>query len=106
MWPGTPREPKVGSAPTCRSLMRGQSPGKIRQGRVGLLHLLLDHTAEREQPLVNRGGHLAHEFDHALPVLENSRLPDQLIAELVDLGLVGWRCALQRLQCERVGPDL
>ena len=53
-----------------------------------LLHLLLDHAAEREQALVDRGRYFADEFDHALPFLENPGLPDQLIAELLDLGLI------------------
>ena len=42
----------------------------------------------------------------SLPVLENPRLPDKLIAEFVDLGLVGRRCTLQRLHGERIGADL
>ena len=58
-----------------------------------LLNFLLDHAAEREQPLVDRGGHLADEFDHALPVLKNPGLPDHLIAEFIDLGLIGRRRA-------------
>jgi len=36
--------------------------------------------AEREQPLVDRGGHLTDKFDHAPPVLENPRFPGELIA--------------------------
>ena len=72
----------------------------------GLFHLLLDHAAEREQPLVDRGRHLADEFDDAPPVLEDARLPDQLVAEFVDLGLIGRRGVLQGLQRQRVGADL
>ena len=41
-----------------------------------------------------------------LPVLEDARLPDELIAEVVDLRLVGRRFTLQRLQGNRVGADL
>ena len=70
-----------------------------------LFHFLLNRAAERKQPLVDRGRHLADEFDHAPPVLENPGLPDQLIAEFVDLGLIGRRRILQRLQGERIGAD-
>ena len=83
-------------------------PDAVQKGsarRVPLLHFLLDGAAERKQPLVDRGRHLADEFHHLPSVLEDSRLPDQLIAELVDPGLVGRQRTLQRLQAT-VGAEL
>src|SRR6476660_2394620 len=74
--------------------------------RVPLFHFLLDGAAERKQLLVDRGRHLADEFHHLPAVLEDSGLPDELIAEFVDPGLVGRRRALERLQRKRVGADL
>src|SRR6266566_6601551 len=65
-----------------------------------LFHILLNRAAEREQPLVDRGGHLTDKFDHAPPVLENPRFPGELIAEIVDLGLIRRGRALQFLQSD------
>ena len=69
------------------------------------INLLLNRSAEGEQTLVDRRRHLADEFDDAAPVFEDARLPNKLIAEVVDLGLVARCFALQRLQSKRVGAD-
>jgi hypothetical protein len=54
-----------------------------------LLDLLLNHATERKKPLVDRCRHLADEFDHLPSVFEDSSLPEQLVAELVDRLLIG-----------------
>src|SRR4051795_3924413 len=94
-----------------------QLPGRLGRARGGpsrpnpissrqrLFDLLLDRPAEREQALVDRRRHLADKFDDVSPVFEDPRLPDKLIAEIVDLRLVRWRFALQRLQGKRVAAD-
>ncbi len=80
------------------------TPGRARA--LTLFHFLLNRSSEREQTLVDRRRHLADEFDDALPVLEDACLPDKLIAEFVDLGLIGRGFTLQRLQGKRIGADL
>src|SRR5262245_52441348 len=70
-----------------------------------LLHLLLDRTTEREQALVDRCRYFADKSDHTLAVLEDPSFPQEGVAELVDLGLLGPGRALQRLHRERVGAD-
>src|SRR5581483_1588524 len=107
MWPGIPTAPTAGSAPICRRSNLSRSRGlssKTRSKR--LFDFLLDGAAERKQALIECGRHLADEFDHAAAVLEDARLPDQLIAEFVDLRLVGRLRILQRLQGNRIGADL
>src|SRR6185295_5693807 len=71
-----------------------------------LFDFLLNRSSEREQTLVDRRRHLANEFDNALPVLEDAGLPNKLIAEVVDLGLIALGLPLQRLQGKRIGAYL
>src|ERR1700738_5459461 len=75
-------------------------------GTHALFHLLLDHGAEGEQTLVDRSWYLAHEFEHPPTILENADFPYQLIAELINLGLIRRGRILQGLQCQRVGTNL
>src|ERR1700759_3232725 len=110
-WPGILMVPMAGSAPIYLSWSRSRSRGRANWMRSSggarrLLDFLLDGPAKRKQPLIERGRHVADEFDDAAAVFEDSRLPDQLIAEFVDLGLVGWCRILQRLQGERIAANL
>src|SRR5262249_37333186 len=111
--PGIRREPTVGNARSCPSGKRSPSRDRttVRAPHAeaiarALLYFLLDLTAEPEQSLVDFGGHLADILHDASPVLEYARFPEELIAELVDLGLIGRGCALQPLQVDRVGANL
>jgi hypothetical protein len=45
-----------------------------------LFDFLLNVSGKREQSLIDRGRHLAHEFDHLAPIVENPRLPNELVA--------------------------
>jgi len=65
-----------------------------------LFHILLDRAAEREQRCRSRWAP-HNKFDHAPPVLENPR-PGELIAEIVDLGLIRRGRALQFLQSDGI----
>src|SRR5262245_4839471 len=110
---GIRREPTVGSAQSChsrkRSLSRDRTTVRAPHAKAiarALLYFLLDLAAEREQSLVDFGGHLAYILHDASPVLEYPRFPEEIIAQLVDFGLIGRGCALQPLQVDRVGANL
>src|SRR5438128_1944542 len=77
-----------------------------RSMRLTLFHFLLDHASERKQPLVDGGGNLADEPHHLVAVLENAGLPDQLVAERLDLSLIARRGALERLELDTLLADL
>src|SRR5450631_3011781 len=101
MSPGIRKAPTDGSAPTCRLPNLSRSPGTPGRAEpradLALLHVLLDLAAQGKQPLVDRGRHVADEFDDAVPVLENAGFPEQLIAEFIELGLIVGRIILQSL---------
>src|SRR3954451_14665256 len=70
-----------------------------------LFNFLLYVSRECEQSLINRGRHLTHEFDHLAPVVENPRLPNELVAHLVYFGLILGRGILKALQRHGVGTN-
>jgi len=85
MWRGIRREPMVGSAPICRWRNRNRSREQMgssslrgsRNVRYSISCWIVRPSAK--QPLVDRGGHLTDEFDHAPAVLEYPGFPDQLM---------------------------
>src|SRR5262249_33677189 len=99
---------RLGSCPSANGRIATRAAvvwGKFAAA-VELFHFLLDGAGKRKQPAVDRGRRVANEFDHTAPVFKYTRFPDQVIAELIDLGLIALRFILQRLKGEGVGPDL
>ena len=93
----------AGSAPISQRLRRSHSRGNRRAGGSReLLNILLYGSAKRKQTLIDRGRHFADEFDHAATVLENARFPNQLVTELIDLGMVGRGRILELM--DQLGP--
>ena len=104
MSPGIAKEPTAGSPPACRCKM--PRPSRVRANRAMVrrdvkmssgcslcrrvgVHRGLDRTAQIKQPLLDQDGHVAHIGCRFAPVLENARLPRQLVGERVVLRLIG-----------------
>src|SRR5262245_22812569 len=69
------------------------------------LQRLLDGAAQAEQALIDQHRHLADVADGTPAVLEDARVPLDLLGKLLHLFLIRTGLVMKRAQLERVGPD-